>query len=100
MTSIFTNLITAENYKMVIAIFGLAVMVLFFVAALFRNRKIVVSIVALVLMTISAVCFITSIASSATYVRGDVKQTVSDYTDNLLGNYAVDSALVEINIPQ
>ena len=99
MTSILTNLITAENYKMIIAIFGLAVIVLFFVAALFKNKKAVVSVVALVFMTRAAVCCITSIVSSAAYLQSDVKQTASDYTSNLLDSYAIDSSLVEINIP-
>ena len=33
------------------------------------------------------------------YVQSDVKQTVSDYTNNLLDSYAVDSSFVEINVP-
>lgn len=99
MTRILSNLISAENYKIVITILGLAVSISFLVVAFFKNRKLMIRVIATGFMTVAAFCFVASIFAATEYVQSDVKQTVSDYTNNLLDSYAVDSSFVEINVP-
>ena len=99
MTRILSNLISAENYKIVITILGLAVNISFLVVAFFKNRKLMIRVIATGFMTVAAFCFVASIFAATEYVQSDVKQTVSDYTNSLLDSYAVDSSFVEINVP-
>lgn len=100
MKNIMANIITADNYVAIIVVTFILVVALFAAAKLMKKRNIIAGIVAVCFMAMAAGLCLSSIAISVPYMQADIDNYSADYTDSLIGDYGIDSSMVNLSFPQ